>query len=197
MKLYRDSPAKKWNVILVVSIASRGHLGGIFHVIIIQVLLGSSHSWRPLPKEGFRCVPNSGTEWLILQSVWEFSLGSKSGSPAMTFWSKTLPATFFFRKHGSTQRLRNGSHPINKGEASEFREDKIDISDVWKRSLSETPSPTCRACFRYVLTRTPAEELKFLHWFTSFSIPCVSSTYNIRCKEGRHCFQRWCITWTG
>ena len=130
----------------------------------------------------------------------------KKWAPAMTFWSKTLPATFF-RKHVFflASETVNPVNKVNawieaslKGEASEFREDKIDVfASERKRSLSETPSPTCRACFRYALTRTPAEELNFLHCFTSFSIPCVSSTCNIRCKEGRHCFQRWCITWTG
>ena len=84
----------------------------------------------------------------------------KSGSPAMTFWSKTLPATFSLANTGRLS-FRNAFYPINKGEASEFREDKIDVfASERKRSLSETPSPTCRACFRYALTRTPAEEPK-------------------------------------
>ena len=91
------------------------------------------------------------------------SLGVNLGQKVDPTWllSKTLPcATLFFANMGRLS-VSETVNPINKGEASQFREDKIDVfASERKRSLSETPSPTCRACFRYALTRTPAEEPK-------------------------------------
>lgn len=152
----------------MVSIASRGHLGGIsksssFRFSLGQVTAGGPVGFNPLgfTKGWISMCPKFLNE-MVDSSI---SLGVfpwvKKWVPCHDFLERlTLPATFSLANTGRLS-FRNAFYPINKGEASEFREDKIDVfASERKRSLSETPSPTCRACFRYALTRTPAEEPK-------------------------------------
>ena len=151
----------------MVSIASRGASWGVYPShhrsgspwVKSQLEAGGIQSTGVNPK-GFRCVPNSWTKWLILQSVWESFCWVKKWTFNMTFWSKTLPATFFLANTGRLS-FRNGKPNQQRwGFAVSWRQDWR--FREWKEEKPQWNTQTHgpRACFRYALTRTPAEEPK-------------------------------------
>lgn len=204
MKLYRDSfkpknemsswwsplhPGATWGVFL----DPRWSTSSSFRFSLGQVTAGGLY--QRMDFDVSQIPERNG--WFF-NKFGSFPLGQKVGPLPWLFGAFNSPSNVFFSKHWSTQlqkrflpNQQRWGFGVSWRQDWRFRE--------WKEEKPQwNTQPHMQGMFSVCFDQNSSRGTqKNLHWFTSFSIPCVSSTCNIRCKEGRHCFQRWCITWTG